>query len=225
MSATPPHRTIKLQRVPHAPSNWIGQAKQVYLPLAPQHVQRCKNNAQNGPESVLAGSEMAPEALYACTLQPPGSMCVKDVRTCSFHSPLKKCPDWRKLPAIWSTPDIVRQNMPLRFVMQKKSLPYPCVTSGSGARECRACLPAAKPIQPGMDIKGVCPLPHPLPLTIYDLRNAGPLNPSRHGAAGGPGLLISEQVKMVFLESARRGGSSWYSVKIFPTICDPKSFS
>ena len=41
--------------------------------------------------------------------------------------------------------------------------------------------------------------------TIYILENAGPLNPNRHGAGGGPGPQLSEQMRMVRLGSARRG--------------------
>ena len=45
-----------------------------------------------------------------------------------------------------------------------------------------------------------------LPLTIYDLQNAGPLNLNGHSAGGAAGPQISEQLKIVFSESTRRGG-------------------
>ena len=44
----------------------------------------------------------------------------------------------------------------------------------------------------------------PVPLTIYDVRTAGPARTRRRKGARSP--KSAEQVKMAFLESARRGG-------------------
>ena len=49
-----------------------------------------------------------------------------------------------------------------------------------------------------------------------------------HITGGGPEPYISEQLKMLFLESAQRGGPAksscaWYPVKNFPTMFNPPS--